>query len=142
MSEALALEGKTIVLGVSGSIAAGASAYGPYVVTVTASDSTYTDSKSFTWNVANPIVFDTVDDQTSAENATPTLTVSATGGGTLAGGVVTWNIGILAAGTGLGEAMLAATEGQDRLSVEEIVDNSWLKKLDSEGFFEKVYGGK
>jgi len=28
------------------------------------------------------------------------------------------------------------------VKVEEIVDNSWLKKLDSEGFFEKVYGGK
>ena len=28
------------------------------------------------------------------------------------------------------------------VKVDEIVDNSWLKKLDSEGFFEKVYGGK
>ena len=28
------------------------------------------------------------------------------------------------------------------VKVEEIVDNSWLKKLDGEGFFEKVYGGK
>ena len=28
------------------------------------------------------------------------------------------------------------------VKVEEIVDNSWLKKLDSEGFFDKVYGGK
>jgi ABC-type nitrate/sulfonate/bicarbonate transport system substrate-binding protein len=28
------------------------------------------------------------------------------------------------------------------VKVEEIVDSSWLKKLDSEGFFEKVYGGK
>ena len=27
------------------------------------------------------------------------------------------------------------------VKVEEIVDNSWLKKLDSEGFFEKVYEG-
>jgi ABC-type nitrate/sulfonate/bicarbonate transport system substrate-binding protein len=27
------------------------------------------------------------------------------------------------------------------VKVEEIVDNSWLKKLDAEGFFEKVYGG-
>src|SRR5205807_2136120 len=25
---------------------------------------------------------------------------------------------------------------------EESVDTSWLKKLDGEGFFEKVYGGK
>jgi hypothetical protein len=25
---------------------------------------------------------------------------------------------------------------------EEIIDNSWLKRLDSEGFFDKVYGGK
>lgn len=28
------------------------------------------------------------------------------------------------------------------VKVEEIVDNSWLKKLDGEGFFEKVYGAK
>lgn len=28
------------------------------------------------------------------------------------------------------------------VKVEEVVDSSWLKKLDSEGFFEKVYGGK
>jgi NitT/TauT family transport system substrate-binding protein len=28
------------------------------------------------------------------------------------------------------------------VKVEEIVDSSWLKKLDSEGFYEKVYGGK
>jgi hypothetical protein len=28
------------------------------------------------------------------------------------------------------------------VKVEEIVDNSWLKKLDGEGFFDKVYGKK
>ncbi len=28
------------------------------------------------------------------------------------------------------------------IKAEEIIDNSWLKRLDSEGFFEKVYGGK
>jgi ABC-type nitrate/sulfonate/bicarbonate transport system substrate-binding protein len=28
------------------------------------------------------------------------------------------------------------------VKVEDLVDTSWLKKLDSEGFFEKVYGGK
>ena len=28
------------------------------------------------------------------------------------------------------------------LKVDDIVDSSWLKKLDGEGFFEKVYGGK
>jgi ABC-type nitrate/sulfonate/bicarbonate transport system substrate-binding protein len=28
------------------------------------------------------------------------------------------------------------------IKVEDLVDTSWLKKLDSEGFFEKVYGGK
>ena len=28
------------------------------------------------------------------------------------------------------------------IKVEEIVDTSWLRKLDAEGFFEKVYGGK
>jgi len=28
------------------------------------------------------------------------------------------------------------------IKAEDIVDNSWLKKLDGEGFFDKVYGGK
>jgi NitT/TauT family transport system substrate-binding protein len=28
------------------------------------------------------------------------------------------------------------------LKVEEIIDSSWLRNLESEGFFEKVYGGK
>lgn len=28
------------------------------------------------------------------------------------------------------------------VKVEDLVDTGWLKKLDSEGFFEKVYGGK
>jgi hypothetical protein len=28
------------------------------------------------------------------------------------------------------------------MKAEEIVDASWLKKLDGEGFFERVYGGK
>ena len=28
------------------------------------------------------------------------------------------------------------------LKVEEIIDSSWLRKLENEGFFEKVYGGK
>jgi hypothetical protein len=28
------------------------------------------------------------------------------------------------------------------IKAEDIVDPSWLKKLDSEGFFDKVYGGK
>ncbi|HXF76026.1 MAG TPA: hypothetical protein VNN13_08030, partial [Methylomirabilota bacterium] len=28
------------------------------------------------------------------------------------------------------------------VKVEEIVDNSWLKKLDAEGFFDRVYGTK
>ena len=28
------------------------------------------------------------------------------------------------------------------VKVEDLVDTSWLKKLDSEGFFEKAYGGK
>jgi len=28
------------------------------------------------------------------------------------------------------------------VKAEEIVDTSWLKKLDSEGFFDKVYSGK
>ena len=28
------------------------------------------------------------------------------------------------------------------IKVDDLIDSSWLKKLDSEGFFEKVYGGK
>ena len=28
------------------------------------------------------------------------------------------------------------------VKAEKIIDSSWLKKLDDEGFFEKVYSGK
>ena len=28
------------------------------------------------------------------------------------------------------------------IKADDLVDTSWLKKLDGEGFFEKVYGGK
>jgi len=28
------------------------------------------------------------------------------------------------------------------VKVDDLIDTSWLKKLDGEGFFEKVYGGK
>ena len=28
------------------------------------------------------------------------------------------------------------------IKAEDIIDTGWLKKLDGEGFFEKVYGGK
>ena len=41
---------------ITGTIALGASANGPYSVTIEAEDGTYTNTQSFTWNVNSPVV--------------------------------------------------------------------------------------
>jgi len=41
---------------ISGTIAAGAANDGPYFATVTATDGTSSDSQSFFWDVASPVV--------------------------------------------------------------------------------------
>ena len=70
---------------VTGTVAVGDAAEGPYTVTVTAGDGTYSASVAFSWNVSGPVTMAPVADQSSLEGATISLSLSASdsGGGTL-----------------------------------------------------------
>ena len=68
---------------ITGTVAVGTAADGPYFVTVVANDGTYIGSADFTWNVNSPITITTPADQTNNEGASVSLSISATGGGTL-----------------------------------------------------------
>ncbi len=70
---------------ISGNISAGASDDGPYAVTVTASDGTYSASQSFNWNVAIGLTINTINDQQNLEGDSVSFQViaSAPDGGTL-----------------------------------------------------------
>src|SRR5205085_2103909 len=68
---------------VSGTVAAGAASHGPYNVTVLAEDGTSATTQTFAWAVSGPITISTPADQTSTEGDSISLTLSATGGGTL-----------------------------------------------------------
>lgn len=67
---------------ITGTMAIGTA--GPYFVTVTAADGTYSDSKTFQWQVANPVTMAVLPNRTDLEGASPTLAVSANSSGTLA----------------------------------------------------------
>ena len=69
---------------ISGTVSIGAAADGPYSVTVMAEDGTYSNETSFTWNVNNPITLTTPDDQSNTFGDTASLSVVASGSGTLA----------------------------------------------------------
>ncbi len=79
----LAISSSTGVI--SGTIALGAAAYGPYTVTVVANDGTYSAMQTFTWGVSSPITLTAPADQTNNEGDTVSLALSATdyGSGTL-----------------------------------------------------------
>jgi uncharacterized repeat protein (TIGR01451 family) len=86
---------------ISGTVAKGAASGGPYSVTITAGDGTYSASTTFTWTINSPITITTPADQTSAEGASVSLTVSASGSGTLAYSAVGLPPGLsINAGTG------------------------------------------
>ncbi len=68
---------------ISGTVALGAAASGPYSVTVLAQDGTYSTSQVFTWTVTTPITLAQPDDQTNNEGDTVTLSLSATDSGTV-----------------------------------------------------------
>ncbi len=68
---------------ISGTVALGAAASGPYSVTVLAEDGTYSTSQSFTWTVTTPITLALPADQTNNEGDTVTLSLSATDSGTV-----------------------------------------------------------
>ena len=68
---------------ITGTVGAGVAAGGPYNVTATAADGTYSASKTFTWNVTVPITMVQPLAQTSTEGDSASLSISASGGGTL-----------------------------------------------------------
>ncbi len=71
---------------ISGTIAVGAAADGPYSVTVGAGDGTYSNTISFTWNVNSPITINTPNDQTNNAGDSVSLSIPVTDahtGGTL-----------------------------------------------------------
>ncbi len=62
---------------ISGTIAAGASANGPYAPTVTVSDGTYSASTSIPWSVANPITITDPGKQSASEGSAVSVQVQA-----------------------------------------------------------------
>ncbi len=65
---------------ISGSIAVGDAAAGPYQTTVTATDGTYSASRVFTWTVNSPLTLTNPGDQNNLEGATVSLQIVASGG--------------------------------------------------------------
>ncbi len=63
---------------ITGTVAKGAAANGPYSVTVVAEDGTYSSSQTFNWNVKSPITITVPDTQTNNDGDTASLTLSAT----------------------------------------------------------------
>ncbi len=70
---------------ISGTIPAGATADGPFVVTVTATDGTDNASQTFTWRVQSPVTLTNPGNQSNNEGDTVSLSLTATDatGGTL-----------------------------------------------------------
>jgi hypothetical protein len=70
---------------ITGTVAAGDAELGPFSVTVTAGDNTYSTSQTFTWNVSGPVTMVEPPDQTSTEGDSISLAISAheSGSGTL-----------------------------------------------------------
>jgi hypothetical protein len=100
---------------ISGTVAAGAAAYGPYAVTVIAQDGTYSTMQFFTWNINSPITLTQPADQTTNEGSSASLTLSATdsSGGTLSysamglptGLVINPTTGVISGTVAVGDAL-------------------------------------
>jgi hypothetical protein len=63
---------------ISGTVALGDSAGGPYTVTVLANDGTYSAAQTFQWTINDPIVITAPADQTNTEADTVSLSITAT----------------------------------------------------------------
>ena len=63
---------------ITGTIAPGASANGPYSVTIAAEDGTYTNTQIFNWNVNSAVTLTAPADQTNNAGDTVSLAISAT----------------------------------------------------------------
>ena len=62
---------------ITGTVALGDAANGPYTVTVTAGDGTYSAVVTFTWTINGPVTITLPPDQTNVEGDTVSLTISA-----------------------------------------------------------------
>src|SRR5205807_107485 len=62
---------------ITGTVALGDAAAGPYTVTLVANDGTYSAAKTFDWTVTSPVTITAPADQTNVEGDTVSLSVSA-----------------------------------------------------------------
>ncbi len=62
---------------ITGTVALGDATYGPYSITVGVTDGTYSNAIVFTWDITNAIALTNPGNQTSTENASVTLPISA-----------------------------------------------------------------
>src|SRR5207249_115610 len=60
---------------ITGTVAAGDAALGPYSVTIQVAASTYSAEQSFTWTIDSPITITTPADQTNTESDTVSLSI-------------------------------------------------------------------
>ncbi len=65
---------------ITGTVAVGDAAAGPYQTTVMATDGTYSASQTFTWTVNSPLTITNPGDQTNNEGDTVSLQIIASGG--------------------------------------------------------------
>ena len=91
---------------ISGTVAIGDAAAGPYGVTVTASDNTYSASQTFAWTINGKVTITNPGDQTNNEGATISLSISA---GDSSGGTLTYGAVGLPAGLGINASTGAIT---------------------------------
>ena len=106
---------------ITGTVAVGAAEDGPYTVTVTANDGTYSASQTYAWDVTNPIAIVQPPDQSNTEGDTVSLALSTsyTGSGTLVYGATGLPPGPASTGASPGAAWSSALP-------ERIVGNSLI----------------
>jgi Bacterial Ig domain/Putative Ig domain/FG-GAP-like repeat len=85
---------------ITGTIAAGASANGPYSVTIAVGDGTYNSETTVTWNVNSPITF-TNPPTGPTNNVGDTVSVSAAATDSISGSTLTYSVTGLPAGLSL-----------------------------------------
>ena len=91
---------------ITGTVALGDAAAGPYTVTVSVGDGTSGASQTFTWNVNSPVTITTPADRASTEGDTISLRISATDS---AGGTLTYSAVGLPAGLAINPTTGAIT---------------------------------
>ncbi len=112
---------------ITGTVALGDAASGPYTVTVVANDGSHSAVQSFAWSISNPITLALPDDQTNNEGDTVSLSLSGSDtSGTLSyaalglppglainpsSAAITGTVAVGAAGNGPYSVLIIATDG-------------------------------